>query len=58
MYRILLLLEKGEESCRVKDYLQISGCMVREAVMKSDLVYEEVLRKTDLVILYCNQADR
>ena len=44
--------------CRVRDYLQISGCMVREAVMKSDLVYEEVLRKTDLVILYCNQAER
>lgn len=58
MYRILLLLEEGEASCRVKDYLQISGCVVREVAMKPDLVYEEAVRKTDLIILYCNQAER
>ena len=58
MYRILLLLEKGEESCRVKDYLQISGCTVKEAVIVPELVYEEVVRHIDLVILYCNQAER
>ncbi len=58
MYRILLLSEEGEKSCRVKDYLQISGCVVREVFIKPELVYEELVRQADLVLLHCHQAER
>ena len=57
LYRILLLLEKSEEDCRVKDFLQISGCTVKEALVERDMEYRELVVRMDLVILYCRHAE-
>lgn len=58
MYRILLLLEKEGIYCRVKDYLQISGCVVKEVLVTPELAYEKLVRQTDLIMLCCEQAER
>lgn len=56
MYQILLLHEKLEEDCRVKDYLQLSGCYVLEGMIEQAVKYKEVLRESDMAVLYCENV--
>ncbi|MDO5155479.1 MAG: response regulator transcription factor [Eubacteriales bacterium] len=58
MYRILLLEEDQEASCRVRDYLRISGCMIREVVLTSGLDYSDLMRKIDIVLLHCKHSEQ
>lgn len=58
MYRILLLVEQAKEACRIRDYLRISGCNVRETEIQPQLDYEVLVRKIDLVVLYCEHSER
>lgn len=56
MYRVLLLLDEGENSDRVRDYLQISGCIVQEVLLTPELVYKDLVRQPDLFIICSKRA--
>lgn len=58
MYRILLLEEERDQSCRIRDYLQISGFSVREVEIESGVDYSVVTKRVDIVVLFCKHSER
>lgn len=58
MYRILLLEEEQGASCRVRDFLRISGCLVRDIILGPGLEYDDLLRKIHAIILHSQHAER
>lgn len=57
MYRIFLLHEIPEEYCRIKDYLQLSGCEVTEGIIKQYPEFEEVIQTVNLVLMSCDDVE-
>lgn len=57
LYRIFLLQKMPEEYCRIKDYLQLSGCEVVEGVFDQISHYEEIIGNVDLVLVSCDDAE-
>lgn len=51
LYRIFLLQKTREEYCRIKDYLQLSGCEVTEGVLDQTTCNEEMVENVDLVLI-------
>jgi len=58
MFRVLLLMEERDKSCRVRDYLRISGCMVREQELGGEEEYLREPYKTDAVVLHCKHSEQ
>ena len=54
LYHIFLLHKMPEEYCRIKDYLQLSGCEVTEGGFDQISRYEKVIEDADLVLISCD----
>ena len=57
LYHIFLLHKMPEEYCRIKDYLQLSGCEVTEGGFDQISRYEKVIEDADLVLISCDDSE-
>lgn len=58
MYRILLLYEEPEKTCRLSDYLQLSGCGVVSEKLDAAVDCRELLQRADLVLFCCDKVEQ
>lgn len=57
LYQILLLHNMAKSECRIKDYLQLSGCGITEVSLDTFILTEEMLQRKDLILLCCDNME-
>lgn len=57
LYQILLFHDKWKGYCKLKDYLQLSGCNVVEGNLELLFDYKEEIQHVDAILLYCERVE-
>lgn len=56
VYRVLLLHDQQQGSCRIKEYLELSEYFVEENGVEPDINYERLIQHKHLILISCEDA--